>query len=120
VTYNTRYFSGNYSIIIIALTIYAVLTDKWLLIAIAWLVVGFTLINRFAPEPMQVGEHVVTQKSLYTVLFVVEIPLLWWGSPFGTLFYIIGASALVILAHASLMEPGVESEYSAVEEGLEG
>jgi len=73
-----------------------------------------------APEPMQVGEHVVTQKSLYTVLFVVEIPLLWWGSPFGTLFYIIGASALVILAHASLMEPGVESEYSAVEEGLEG
>ena len=65
---------------------------------------------------MQVGEHVVTQKSLYTVLFVVGIPLLIISSPLNTLFWLVGASGLLILGHASLMEPGIESEYAQVQD----
>jgi hypothetical protein len=42
------------------------LTNPLLLIALGLLIGGFAAINKFAPEPMQVGEHVVTQKSLYT------------------------------------------------------
>lgn len=64
---------------------------------------------------MQVGDHVVTQKSLYTGLFVIGIPLLWWSSPLGTFFWLVGASAFVILGHAVIMEPGIESEYANVE-----
>lgn len=69
-----------------------------------------------APEPMQVGEHVVTQKSLYTGLFVIGIPLLWFASPLSTIFWIVGASGILILGHASLMEPGIESEYAQVQD----
>ena len=72
-------------------------------------------LTRFALSP--VGEHVVTQKSLYTVLFVIGIPLLWWAGPFSTLFWLIGASLVLILSHAALIEPGVESEYAAMESG---
>ncbi|KAI0093239.1 prenylated rab acceptor PRA1 [Irpex rosettiformis] len=118
VSYNTRYFSGNYGVIVAALGVYALLTNPTLLIAIAFLVGGFAAINKFGPDPLQVGEHVVTQKSLYTVLFVVGIPLLWFASPLSTIFWIVGASALLILAHACVMEPGIESEYAQVSDSV--
>lgn len=100
-----------------------------------FLVGGFAAINKFgpplsplsarahthtwaAPEPMQVGEHVVTQKSLYTGLFVIGIPLLWLSSPLSTIFWIVGASGILIVGHASLMEPGIESEYAQVQDSV--
>jgi hypothetical protein len=63
---------------------------------------------------MQVGDHVITQKSLYTGLFVIGIPLLALSSPIWTFFWLVGASSVVILGHASMIEPGIESEYAAV------
>ncbi|PSR98924.1 hypothetical protein PHLCEN_2v4244 [Hermanssonia centrifuga] len=83
-----------------------------------FLVGGFTAINKFGPDPMQVGEHIVTQKSLYLVLFVVGIPLLYVASPLSTIFWIVGASGILIVGHASLMEPGIESEYAQVQESV--
>ncbi|KAL5507394.1 YIP3 [Sanghuangporus vaninii] len=118
VSYNTRYFSGNYGIIVAVLAVYALITNPLLLISIAFLVGGFAAINRFAPEPMQVGDRIVTQKSLYITLFVIGVPLLWWSSPLGTFFWLVGASSFVILFHACFMEPGIESEYAAVESGV--
>lgn len=82
-----------------------------------WLLIIETNRHLLAPEPMQVGEHVVTQKTLYIALFVVGLPLLWLSSPIGTFFWLVGASSFIILFHACFMEPGIESEYSAVEAG---
>ncbi|KAI0812510.1 prenylated rab acceptor PRA1 [Irpex lacteus] len=99
ISYNTRYFSGNYGVIVAGLGVYALLTNPLLLIAIGFLVGGFAAVNRFGADPLQVGEHVVTQKSLYTVLFVsVLLP--------------------AYLGHASLMEPGIESEYAQVSDAV--
>ena len=67
---------------------------------------------------MQVGEHTITQKHLYTTLFVVGLPLLWWASPVATFFWLVFSSAFIILFHAALLEPGVESEYASVEGGV--
>ncbi|KAI0315955.1 prenylated rab acceptor PRA1 [Amylostereum chailletii] len=118
ISYNTRYFSGNYGLIVAVLGIYAMITNYTLLFSLAFLIGGFVAINKWAPEPLQVGEHVVTQKSLYTGLFVIGLPLLWWSSPLGTFFWLVGASGVVILGHASLIEPGIESEYATVQEGV--
>ncbi|CCF49694.1 hypothetical protein NDA11_000517 [Ustilago hordei] len=115
ITYNTRHFSGNYAVIVALLTVYGMINDTLLLFAIIFLVFGFWAINRFAPEPMQVGEHVITQKSLYTGLFVIGIPLLWFASPFGFMFWLVGSSAFLILGHAAFIEPPVSSEYTGVE-----
>ncbi|AXA51901.1 PRA1 family protein 1 [Malassezia restricta] len=115
ITYNTRHFSGNYSLVIILLAIYSLLSDPLLLIALFILVGGFAAINRFAPEPMQVGNHLVTQKSLYAILVVVVLVLLWFAQPFALIFWLVGSSALLILGHAAFIEPPVSSEYAGVE-----
>ncbi|ORY31666.1 ER to Golgi transport-related protein [Naematelia encephala] len=114
-TYNSRNFSGNYLLIVLLLAIYALIMNPVLLIALGFLAGGFAAINKFAPEPLQVGNHVVTQKSLYTALFVIGLPLLWLASPVSTFFWLVGSSAILILGHACLMEPGLESEYQGVE-----
>jgi len=118
ISYNTKYFSGNYGLIVGVLAVYALITSPLLLISLGFLVGGFAAINRFAPEPMQVGDHVVTQKSLYTGLFVIGLPLLWWSSPITTFFWLVGASAVVILGHATVIEPGIESEYATVQDAV--
>jgi len=116
ISYNTKYFSGNYGLIIAVLAVYALITSPLLLIALVFLVGGFAAINRFAPEPVQVGDHVVTQKSLYTGLFVIGLPLLWFASPISTFFWLVGASSVLILGHACVIEPGIESEYATVQD----
>ncbi|TFK25173.1 prenylated rab acceptor PRA1 [Coprinopsis marcescibilis] len=118
ISYNTRYFSGNYLLIIALLAVYAVLTNWLLIISLIFLVGGFILINKFAPEATQLGEHTITQKHLYTGLFVIGIPMFWIASPFSTVFWLVGASGFLILGHASLLEPGVESDYAAIQENV--
>jgi len=118
ISYNTKYFSGNYGLIVAVLAVYALITSPLLLISLGFLVGGFAAINRFAPEPMQVGDHVVTQKSLYTGLFVIGLPLLWWSSPIGVFFWLVGASSVLILGHATVIEPGIESEYATVQDSV--
>ncbi|KAF9529191.1 prenylated rab acceptor PRA1, partial [Crepidotus variabilis] len=118
ISYNTRYFSGNYLLIIAVLAVYALITNYLLLISLGFLVGGFALINKFAPEATQVGEHTITQKHLYTGLFVIGIPVFWWAGPFGTFFWLIGASSILILGHASVLEPGVESDYATIGESV--
>lgn len=118
ISYNTRYFSGNYGLIVAVLAVYAIIVNPLLLISLAFLTLGFIAINKFGADPMQVGDHVVTQKSLYTVLFVVGIPMLWLSSPLGTFFWLVGASSVLILGHATVMELGVESEYGTVQDAV--
>jgi hypothetical protein len=51
---------------------------------------------------MQVGEHVVSQTSLYVGLFVIGLPVLWWSSPLGTLFWIVCLSPSMRISECSL------------------
>lgn len=77
-----------------------------------------TLLDLSGADPLQFGDRTITQSQLYTGLFVIGIPLLLWASPLGTFFWLVGASSIIILGHASIMEPGVESEYAQVDGGV--
>ncbi|TEB30357.1 hypothetical protein FA13DRAFT_1733670 [Coprinellus micaceus] len=92
------------------------LTNWVLLVSLLFLVGGFAAINKFAPDATQFGEHTITQKHLYTGLFVIGIPMFWIAGPFSTFFWLIGASGVLILGHASLLEPGVESDYANIQD----
>ncbi|EPQ57295.1 prenylated rab acceptor PRA1 [Gloeophyllum trabeum ATCC 11539] len=118
ISYNTRYFSGNYGLIVAVLAVYAVISNPLLLISLAFLVGGFAAINKFGADPVTMGDRVITQKTLYTVLFCIGVPLLWWSSPLGTFFWLVGASGFLIVGHAAIMEPGVESEYASVQDAV--
>ncbi|KAI5123039.1 hypothetical protein M0805_000475 [Coniferiporia weirii] len=117
ITYNTRYFSGNYGLIVAVLAVYALIANPILLISLGYLIGGFMAISRYAPESFQVGQQTITPRTLYIGLFVTGLPLLLFSSPLGTFFWLVGASSFVILFHACFMEPGIESEYSSVEAG---
>ncbi|KAH9931074.1 prenylated rab acceptor PRA1 [Epithele typhae] len=115
ISYNTRYFSGNYLLLVLILFVYALLTNLTLVFATLFVFGGFTAINRFAPEEFSIAGQTITQRTLYTGLLVIGIPLIYFASPFGTFFWLVGASSVLILGHASMIEPGIESEYAQVE-----
>jgi hypothetical protein len=52
--------------------------------------------------------------SLYAGLGVVGLPLLWAAAPISTIIYTAGASLIVILGHASFVEPVEESDEEAI------
>lgn len=47
-----------------------------------------------------------TTSQLYVGLILISIPLFFWASPIMTLLWLLGASGVAILGHASLMEKG--------------
>lgn len=106
-------YSAFSSYAVAVLAVYALLTNPLLLIAIGFLAGGFAAISKFAAEPAQPGDPAppVTQKSLYTGLFVIGIPLMWFAAPLSTVFWIVGASSVLVLGHASMLEPGVVSQH---------
>ena len=82
------------------------------------LILTLFLLYTTAPESMEVAGSTITQRNLYITLFVIGVPLLWLSSPISTFFWIVGASGILIFGHASLMEPGIESEYAAVQDAV--
>ncbi|KDE03883.1 hypothetical protein, variant [Microbotryum lychnidis-dioicae p1A1 Lamole] len=115
ISYNTKHFSGNYIVLILLLAIYSLLTNPLLLIAIGFLAGGFIGITRFITEPVEIAGTVITPKTCYTALLIIGIPILWIAAPIATFFWLVGSSSVLILAHAAIMEPGVESEYGSVQ-----
>ncbi|WRT70684.1 uncharacterized protein IL334_007682 [Kwoniella shivajii] len=114
-SYNVRYFSANYAIVVALLAVYSLISNPLLLIALGFLIGGFLGINRFVPEPFEFNGKVITPQNLYIGLFVIGIPLLWIAAPISTFFWLVGSSGCVVGAHAGLLEPGVESEYEGLE-----
>ncbi|TFY80892.1 hypothetical protein EWM64_g3123 [Hericium alpestre] len=47
ISYNTRYFSGNYGLIIAVLAVYAMITNPLLLLSLGFLIGGFAAINKW-------------------------------------------------------------------------
>jgi len=86
--------------------------NPWLFLTIVVLIVGLNFVRKLE-EPFVFQQYVLTQKQLYTGLIVVSIPLLWISSVGSTIFWIVGASATLVLGHASLLESGVDSGFTS-------
>ncbi|WWC72558.1 uncharacterized protein I206_106520 [Kwoniella pini CBS 10737] len=114
-SYNVRYFSANYAIVVALLAVYSLISNPLLLVALGFLIGGFLSINRFVPEPIEFNGKVITPQNLYIGLFVIGIPLLWLAAPISTFFWLVGSSGCIVGSHAGLLEPGVESEYEGLE-----
>ena len=113
VTFNLRYFSSDYSLIILSLVVYALLTNLLLLFVLILAVGGFLGISALGGADLVLpGGLVITSQSLYIALGVVTVPLFIIASPMATMFWLIGAAAVTILGHASLLEKPLESEFA--------
>lgn len=112
VNYNLGYFSSNYAIVFVMLCIYALLTNPWLLFDIIFVVLGMYLIGKLNGQDLEIGQTRLTTSQLYTGLYVIAIPIGLISSPFTTIMWLIGASGVVILGHASLMDKPLEEAFS--------
>ncbi|KAI7883144.1 prenylated rab acceptor PRA1 [Lichtheimia hyalospora FSU 10163] len=110
--YNLQHFAANYFFIVLGLSIYAVVTNWWLLFTIAFIFGGFYLISR-QDGPITIGSNSISPSSLYAAYCGASLILLLFSGATGTIFWIIGAAAIVILGHAALLEPGLENEFGA-------
>ncbi|KXL48650.1 hypothetical protein M433DRAFT_56692 [Acidomyces richmondensis BFW] len=112
VNYNLSYFSSNYAVVFVMLSIYSLLTNLLLLFVIVLVVGGMFSISKLQGRDLDIGVFRATSSQLYTGLLVVAVPLGIWASPISTVLWLIGASGVSILGHAAFMEKDVAASFS--------
>ncbi|KAF1987693.1 prenylated rab acceptor PRA1 [Aulographum hederae CBS 113979] len=112
INYNLGYFSSNYAAVFVMLSIYSLLTNLWLLFAIILIIGGMFGIGKLQGQDLDVGFARATTSQLYTCLLVISVPILIFASPISTVLWLIGASGVTILGHASFMDKPIESAFS--------
>lgn len=112
VNYNLSYFSSNYAVVFVLLSIYSLLTNKLLLFVIVLVVGGMYGIGKLGGRDLEVGSFRATASQLYTGLIAVAFLLSIFASFFTTVLWLIGASGVTVLGHASFMDKPIESAFS--------
>jgi hypothetical protein len=112
VNYNLSYFSSNYAVVFVILSIYSLLTNLLLLFVIVFVVGGMFGISKLQGADLDVGFARASSSQLYTGLLVIAVPLGIWASPISTVLWLIGASGVSILGHAALMDKDVAASFS--------
>jgi hypothetical protein len=112
VNYNLGHFSSNYAVIFTMLCIYGLLTNFWLLFDIVFVVVGMYLIGKLDGHDFEFGQQRFSTVQLYTGLYVIAIPIALISGVFGTMMWLIGASGVVILGHAALLDKPIDEAFS--------
>ncbi|KAF3916583.1 hypothetical protein ABW20_dc0102986 [Dactylellina cionopaga] len=112
ITYNLGHFSSNYSLVFLILAIYAIITNLPLLFLIIIIFGGVYGIGKLEGRDLQIGNFRATTNQLWGVVGGVGFVLVIWSGPFQTLFWLIGASALTILGHASFLDRPIENAFA--------
>ena len=112
VNYNLSYFSSNYAVVFVMLSIYSLLSNPLLLFVIILVTGGLYGISKLEGRDLDVGFLRATPSQLYTALLIVAVPLGIWGSPIATALWLIGATGVTVLGHASFMEKPIENAFS--------
>lgn len=108
VSYNVKYYQTNYGIIVGALSIYSLLTNMLLLFVISLVVASVAGISRLRGEDWVTPVGTFKASQLYTALTCVALPLGFLASPFTTILWLVGASAVTVVGHASFMEKPIQ------------
>ncbi|MCP8716380.1 MAG: hypothetical protein M5E90_03060 [Asgard group archaeon] len=105
------YFSANYITIVLALSVYALVTNFLLLFVTVFVLGGIYGINKLNGEDLVLPVGRFNTSQLYTGLLIVAVPLGFLASPISTMMWLIGSSAVTVGAHASLMEKPIETVF---------
>jgi len=112
VNYNLGHFSSNYAVLFVMLSIYSLLTNWILIFLIVFVVGGMWGIGKLQGNDLDIGVIRATTSQLYTGLVVIAVPLFFIASPFQTILWLIGASGVTILGHASFMDKPIDEAFS--------
>lgn len=112
VNYNLGYFSSNYAAVAVMLSIYSLLTNLTLLFDIVFVCGGLWGIKKLDGRDLELGFARATTSQLYTGLLIVAVPLFIWASPISTALWLVGATGVSILGHASFMDKPIDTAFS--------
>lgn len=101
---NLSYFQGNYLCVSFVLIIYCILTSPLLLLAImAYLVALYLATVRSAHgRHLRLIGYRFNLQQQYSFLTLISVPLLWVAGAPSAVFWVIGASFVVVGLHASM------------------
>ncbi|KAF3481696.1 prenylated Rab acceptor [Arthroderma uncinatum] len=91
-SYNLSYFSSNYVVVFIVLSIYSLLTNLALLFVILLVLGGSYGIGKLEGRDLNLGVFQATTSQLYTTLLVLTVLLGLWASPLTTALWLICAT----------------------------
>ncbi|KAK3641374.1 Prenylated Rab acceptor 1 [Elasticomyces elasticus] len=90
VNWNLSYFSSNYAVLFVMLSIYSLLTNLLLFFVILLVIGGMFGIGKLQGADLDVGFARATTSQLYTALVIVAVPLGLWARPFATALWLVG------------------------------
>ncbi|KAG7196236.1 uncharacterized protein KQ657_000249 [Scheffersomyces spartinae] len=111
VTYNLGYFSANYLAVVLMFFIYCLATNLLLLFVIVIVGGGIYGINKLGGQDLVLPVGRFNTSQLYTGLLIVAVPLGFLAGPIYTMLWLVGASAVTVFSHASLMEKPIETIF---------
>ena len=112
VNYNLSHFSSNYAVVFALLSIYALVTNSILLFDVILVVGGMFIIGKLDGQDLIIGNWRATSSQLYTGLVVSAVILGFLANAIWTLLWLIGATGVVIVGHASFMDKPIDEAFS--------
>lgn len=92
-------------------SIYTLLTHLLLLFVIVLVIGGMWGIGKLEGRDLELGPIKATTSQLWTALLVISVPLGFLSGPFGAMLWLIGASSVTILGHASFLDKPIENAF---------
>lgn len=101
---NLNYFQGNYLCVSLILIIYCILTSPFLMLAIvAYLTALYLVTKRSASgKNLKLLGFRLNLQQQYSFVTIVSVPMLWVAGAPSAVFWVIGASFVVVGLHASM------------------
>lgn len=112
VNYNLGYFSSNYAVVFVMLSIYSLLTNWYLLFLIVFVGASLWGIGKLNGRDLDLGFRRFNTSQLYTALLCVAVPVFFLASPITTILWLIGATGVTVFGHAALMDKPIENAFS--------
>lgn len=115
---NVQRFQSNYLFVFLGLVIYCIVTNPTLLFALGFCLASWWFISvRNKGEGIKILGRETAARELYAIVVVIAIVLFYFAGAGGTVFWIIGASVVLILTHAVVMAPLNGGDQTGIELG---
>jgi hypothetical protein len=101
---NLNHFSSNYAIIFTMLCTYSLISNVWLLFDFIFCAVSMYLIGKLDGRDLKFGQQRFSTGQLYTCLYVIAPPIALASGVLSTMIWLTGASGVVLLGHAALID----------------
>lgn len=115
VMFNLSYFTPNYFAVAFIFFLYLFFTNiPFFLFVIVEMVIFYFVQRAYGnSDELSLKFFSLHKNVWYSILLIINIPLLFFWSPLSTVFWLAIMAGSIILAHAAILDKPVEAAYSS-------